>query len=129
VTIPPEKRDTDLPNKLHAELPGILNFALKGCLDWQKDGLQPPPEVTDAVKEYRADMDVLGQWIDVCCDIGKDKKVGASAAYNNYKFWSFGNGLNTMSANTFGRRLKERYERQSTNTGRVYIGLELKKLS
>jgi hypothetical protein len=39
VTIPPEERDKDLANKLRAEWPGILNWAIEGCLKWQAEGL------------------------------------------------------------------------------------------
>ena len=39
VTIPKEQRDTTLPDKLLAELPGILAWAVQGCLTWQQEGL------------------------------------------------------------------------------------------
>ena len=35
--IPPERRDLDLPAKLREELPGILNWAIEGCVAWQRD--------------------------------------------------------------------------------------------
>src|SRR4029077_1878469 len=35
VTIPDADQDKELPNKLRCELPGILAWALKGCLEWQ----------------------------------------------------------------------------------------------
>lgn len=38
------REDLDLADKLEAELPGILNWAIQGCLDWQRSGLQPPPK-------------------------------------------------------------------------------------
>ena len=40
-TIPPEKRDPDLSVKLQAERPAILGWMLDGCLEWQRDGLNP----------------------------------------------------------------------------------------
>jgi len=33
-----------LAQKLLGELPGILNWALEGCLEWQEQGLQEPQE-------------------------------------------------------------------------------------
>ena len=53
VTIPEEKQDRELVSKLKEELPGILNWAIKGCLAWQKDGLGVPEEVKAATDEYR----------------------------------------------------------------------------
>ena len=35
-TFTAEQQDKDLGIKLTAELPGILNWAIKGCLDWQE---------------------------------------------------------------------------------------------
>ena len=127
VTIPPEKRDADLASKLHAELPGILNFALKGCLDWQKNRLQTPPEVVNAVKEYRADMDVLGQWIAECCDTGPALELIAGFGYDDYKVWAERNGFHQMTSNAFGRRLKERgYDKRHSNKANVYLGIALR---
>ncbi len=37
VHIPPEKRDPKLPEKLRAEWPGILAWAVRGCLKWQRE--------------------------------------------------------------------------------------------
>ena len=39
VTIPEAEKDKNLPEKLKAESPGILKWAVGGCLDWQRDGL------------------------------------------------------------------------------------------
>ena len=48
VTIPPAERDPELPEKLKAEWPAILRWAIDGCLAWQREGLNPPPAVRDA---------------------------------------------------------------------------------
>ena len=52
VTIPPEKRDLDLAEKLKAEWPAILQWGVEGCKQWQKIGLAPPKAVTDATNAY-----------------------------------------------------------------------------
>jgi putative DNA primase/helicase len=51
VTIPDNEQDKDLLQKLRAELLGILAWAVRSCLEWQKIGLCPPPEVLAATKE------------------------------------------------------------------------------
>jgi putative DNA primase/helicase len=66
VTIPQHEWDTTLPDKLKAEWPGILAWAMQGCLDWQQNGLGIPEEVNQATQEYRADMDMLGQFLMGC---------------------------------------------------------------
>src|SRR5262249_39694027 len=67
VTIPPKDRDKELGEKLKAEWPGILNWAVQGCLEWQKNGLAPPQQVREASEEYFAEQDQISAWIAACC--------------------------------------------------------------
>ena len=53
VKIPQEERDKHLPEKLQSELPGILAWAVRGCVKWQEKGLGEPTEVLEATQEYR----------------------------------------------------------------------------
>ena len=50
MTIPEAERDEALSDKLRLELPGILTWAVCGCLNWQAGKLQPP-EIVRAAKE------------------------------------------------------------------------------
>jgi putative DNA primase/helicase len=60
VTIPPEERDRDLADKLRAEWPGILQWAIDGSLEWRRVGLLPPEAVQHATEDYlQAEDDVL----------------------------------------------------------------------
>jgi len=63
-TVKPRQVDPDLAEKLTAEWPGILQWALEGCLAWQRDGLQPPAAVREATEAYFADEDPLGRWLE-----------------------------------------------------------------
>jgi P4 family phage/plasmid primase-like protien len=71
VQIPVAERDLDLDDKLRLEWPGILAWAVRGCLQWQggdgEGGLQEPEAVTAASEAYRSDSDVLGEFIAECC--------------------------------------------------------------
>lgn len=78
------------------------------------------------MREYRSDMDVLGQWIDSKCDLGNAKTVGVMTAYQSYGEWARANGLMQMSCNAFGWRLKVRFPRKKTNTGQLHAGLAVK---
>lgn len=57
VTIPADERDPGLADKLKAERPGILQWMIDGCLDWQERGLAPPEAVTKATDAYFAGED------------------------------------------------------------------------
>lgn len=126
VTIPEAQRDRDLIDKLRAELSGILNWAIDGCLAWQKTGLNPPRVVLDAVKEYREEMDIMGQWIEEQCALGPVLTWKAGDAYSSYKFWCGINGFRPMSSTAFGRKLSERFTSKKQNTGKIYYGITKK---
>lgn len=123
VTIAAEQRDPLLQEKLLAELPGILNWAIKGCLDWQKVGLQEPQVVTEAVSSYREEMDIISQWLNDCCKVGVNRELKASEAYQSYKFWSEQNGYKPMAAGTFSRELGDKFSKVKRNDGNFYLGV------
>ena len=53
VTIPEEERDPELGGRPKDELPGILAWAIQGCLIiWQAEGLRAPKTVTEATEAY-----------------------------------------------------------------------------
>jgi len=64
VTIPPDERDEALPEKLKTELPGIMQWMINGCVDWQERSLAPPEVVTMATAAYLEAEDALAAWIE-----------------------------------------------------------------
>ena len=126
VTIPAEHRDADLFDKLEEELPGILNWGLAGCLEWQDGGLKPPTAVTEAVTEYRQEMDLLGHWLADQCDLDPSLTISSSSAYQGYRCWAEMSGLRPWSHASFGRALAGRFKQRRTAAGVVYDGLALK---
>lgn len=108
VTIPPDDRDPELADKLRAELPGILNWAILGCLAWLRDGLRPPPIVSIETDKYRTESDVMGAFLDECCERDSSYEVGASELYGAFKRWCHENGEWCPSQTHFGRRLDDR---------------------
>ncbi|MCH7817878.1 MAG: DNA primase, partial [Proteobacteria bacterium] len=108
VVIPEQDRDSDLPRKLNAELPGILAWAVRGCLEWQKAGLAAPAEVEAATQSYRDAMDVLGEFIAERCTIGPNVSVSATKLYEQYKEWAEASGERKLTQTNFGLRIAER---------------------
>lgn len=117
VTIPPEKRDRRLTDKLRAELPGILRWAVDGLRKWLEEGLNPPLKVQAATEEYREDMDSIGAFLAECCVIDPTAKAPVKTLYETYVRWCQENGEPPMKQRMLSKRLKERGFRQDKSTG------------
>jgi len=105
VAIPPEKQDKRLQEKLRAELPGILNWALLGCMEWQAEGLDDPRAVAAATGEYRRQQDVLAGFLGECCVVTANARARAGDLLAAYRKWS---GDDRMSQRRLGETLTER---------------------
>jgi putative DNA primase/helicase len=125
VTIPEVERDKLLSQKLRKELPGILAWAVRGCLQWQKDGLNPPDKVLFATRSYRAESDVLGAFFKDCCVVRSDLQETAGNLYATYKSWCETNGEKSMTQQRFGGALADRgFTSTRTRRIRSWIGLQ-----
>ena len=125
VTIPLAERDPKLVDKLKAELPGILNWAIEGCQAWQVEGLKLPPEVAAATDEYRAEMDVVGEFLLECCCENPLTSTSAGELYRRYDSWCITNAERPLSKRFFARRMKDRgfESRRSTGNQLVWDGV------
>ena len=92
VTVPREKRDRRLQEKLLEERDGILAWALDGCMAWQRMGLSPPKSVQDATSEYFEGEDAMGRWIDERCVLSTSAKSLTAELFNDWKQWADGTG-------------------------------------
>src|SRR4029450_11173183 len=70
VTIPVEERDPDFAEYLKPEWPGILQWMIDGCLEWQRIGsLAAPKIVTEATNAYLESEDAVRAWIEERCEL------------------------------------------------------------
>jgi putative DNA primase/helicase len=127
VVIPADEQDPCLPEKLRGELPGILAWAVEGCLAWQRDGLGTPQEVQAATEAYRAEQDVLAAFLDDCCIMSEDKQATASALYKAYSEWCKESGEKPLAKRAFGLSLGERgfTPDRAYQLGRLWHGVGL----
>ena len=127
VTIPKAERDKKLGAKLLEELPGILNWALEGCLEWQRQGLNEPREVTTATRAYREEMDPIGDFLAQRCAIGAEGKVKSRDLYCAYEDFCTEKGEEPVARNRFGELLGERgFQKASIGGARGWAGVSLK---
>jgi putative DNA primase/helicase len=126
VTIPPEERDKGLFDKLKSEWPGILKWAVEGCLEWQKTGLAAPAAVISATDEYLSEEDALARWIDECCVIGKHLWGIGAKLWGSWKAWSDANNERTGTRKSFTDAMAaHRYVKGKSQGVRGYSGIDL----
>jgi putative DNA primase/helicase len=127
VVIPKEERDLDLADKLKAEWTGILQWAIDGCLAWQREGLNPPQAVLSATEEYLANEDKLGRWIEECCVLSNTYATNSSALFQNFKAWCEKGEERPGSQKSFAQELTERgIEGEHTRAGKMFVGIGLR---
>ncbi len=127
VRIPEAERDKQLAMKLRAELPGILAWAIQGCLAWQRDGLSPPAEVRAATAAYRDEQDPLGGWLGECCTLDDHHKELVSKLWGSYTAWCEASEDEPLSKKAWGQRLDDRGIVSNRIRGgiRVRVGIAL----
>lgn len=125
VTIPKEQRDPLLMDKLKAEAPAILRWALDGFKAWREQGLNPPAAVVAATDDYRRDMDVLAEFLGERCAVEDGARADNGELYRSYAEWAKDNGQHPKSAKSLARALKDRGFEQGRGDARYWAGLRL----
>jgi putative DNA primase/helicase len=128
VTIPASERDPDLAEKLKAEWPGILQWAIEGCLEWRRIGLQPPQAVQQATEDYLDAEDDILSWVMDRCVEEPAARTSSAELYASWKDWAEetcrkgGPG----SRKAFSQALLDKgYVREKTRTVAVFLGLRV----
>ena len=128
VVIPDDEQDHRLLERLDAETPGILAWAVRGCRHWQERGLGMPEEVREATAAYRRDMDVLADFLGDRCVVDPMTSVAAADLYAAYVDWADGAGEKAISRRALGGYLREKgFEQVRTETVRGWVGVRLRR--
>jgi putative DNA primase/helicase len=128
VTIPPGERDPYLAEKLRSEFSGILAWAVRGCLDWQERGLNPPAAVLDATADYMAGEDAVGLWLEDRCISDETLCTSGAALFQDYRAWCERSGEKAASPKRLTQALEGRgFAQKRTSAARVFPGLGLRR--
>lgn len=121
-------KDDKLKEKLLTELPGILAWMVRGCIDWQEIGLVPPDAVNAATTEYREQQDRLLGFLTDRCDEHSNYSCRFGDLYTGYKHWCADNGEQPISGKSFGDKLDEKgfAARKGAHGVRYRGGIDLK---
>lgn len=127
VTIPAEKRDRTLPDKLRAEAPAILRWCIDGALAWQDRGLDVPPAIAAASKAYFDEEDTVGQFLQDETCLEQDGFVASEDLIVRFNYWADRQGLAAWSQRTLIKELRQRgFQDGRSNRQRGLRGLRLK---
>jgi putative DNA primase/helicase len=127
IEIPEEKRDRNIVARLWTEASGILNWAIAGCLEWQKMKLSPPESVRYATNEYRAEEDLFGQFVEA--EMVMQGRISRQQLSANFELWAKACGykftLSPRAINDRVRRLPGVGETKQEGV-RYWTGLSMK---
>lgn len=130
-TISASERDPDLSNKLKGELPGILAWAVRGCLRWQEEGLDEPESTKLALQQYRSEMDTFQQFVDECISAAEDDQdtVAGQYMYDHYKYWCKRSGHRALFISKFTSRMTDKgFEKTHKKKGNFWVRLQIRSL-
>ena len=122
-----DRRDPLLDHIIETEYAGILNWMIRGCMEWQEKGLMPPSSITSSTEEYRYGEDYLKQFIEERIDFKDGVGTPKSDIYQAFSRWAGINGYNAMPSVTFGKAMTERGGLSGrSSVGRFWTNLVLK---
>lgn len=126
VVIPLEERDPDLLRKLEAESAGILAWLVRGCLDWQREGLGEPEAVQAATADYRDESDPLNDFLADCCELFANAWTHTADLRQAYERHCERTGAKPLGKHNFSASLKRHgVEPSRTAQSRGWQGVRL----
>lgn len=126
VTIPDDKQDKQLIEKLKSELPGILRWAVEGCMAWQGEGLGLPQAVKNATNQYRAETDNASEFLEDWCEAQPQAMVPLDDFYKAYQLWCQMGEQSSLKKIKFNKRVQEcGYEKRKSGVW-YWVGIQLK---
>jgi len=133
VVADPDPTVKDTLRKVAVAGPAILAWAVRGCLDWQRNRLGACDEVKRATTQLRLEFDPLAEFFSECCVFGHAYEVPAKALRDAYEAWTHENGTpvgGVVGNQEWGRRLADKgckrvQRRVSGENMRFWVGVGL----
>jgi putative DNA primase/helicase len=129
VQIPARDKIVDLDRRIiESEWPGVLAWAVRGALAWQKRKLAIPASITAKTEAYREATDLFGEWLSEYTRRVPTAKTKTSELFDSWSRYCHSNGLSGGIIRGFADELARRgYERDKSRTrGRRFVGITLK---
>ena len=87
-------------------LSAIFNWCYEGYKRFKAEGLEDPSAVTAATKEYEAESDRIGQFVDAWLEEGEAYEVRTSAVYKLYGEWCDKYGYRKENSTNFNNAIQ-----------------------
>jgi len=89
-----------------------------------------PDEVREATDDYKADMDVLADFLAECCEIGPGCRATIGAVFSKYEEWCKGRVVSPLGKHGFNDMISVRTGIVSgkSNGARIWKGLGLQSI-
>lgn len=128
VTIPPDEVDKSLAEKLREELPGILQWMIDGCLEWQRDGLSPPLSVCASTENYLNQEDTFKHWLDARSEKSANTFTPTAELFASWEKFAKSAAEEPGNEKRFVQEMGGRgFEAKRTNSSRGFLGIALRK--
>lgn len=94
-SLPDSELSTKYEENLREELPGILAWMVRGCLEWQNDGhkLIKLDSSRLLAEQHLEDNDPFLEWSEECVRFVEESWVTRKQAINSYNWWAAGRSL------------------------------------
>jgi putative DNA primase/helicase len=123
-TIPKEKQDPFLKDALRNELDGILNWCVKGFLDWMKQGLNPPSIVLNATDEYFEEQDTIAHFLKEETVETPEARIRHKFLYDKYAVYAKQRNEYVLSSKMFAQKMAERgIKKEITSESVFWLGV------
>lgn len=124
VVVPPEDRDTQLPQTLLLHADAILSWAVAGYRDWQERGMSEPPSVLAATGAYQSESDAVARFVSEGCMVSPAASATTREIYAAWQRWAIADGAESLTEKAFGKELDRLgYEAKRTKVGMVRHGV------
>lgn len=125
-SVPAERIDKSLSQKLEAEFRGILSWLAEGFRSYVRDGLGSPPCVETSLAEWIEESDHIPRFISQCCVPGDRFTVELKPLFTAYQRWCEEALERPISPAMFSRGMQHHgYKKDRNAKQRFYLGITL----
>lgn len=107
----------------------IFMWLLEGFKMYQKEGLNEPESVKNAIGYYEIQSDLTALFVDEMCELKAGVRTNRTEIYNSYKRWCKNNGVSYKSAQKFYEDLNKYAQPKVYSGARLFEGIKLRNLT